>query len=142
MKSHGGAVTAESTPGQGTAFHVFFPAAEVDADAAEDARAEGARVLIVDADEALTRVAIGALTRLGYRVTDFATPEEALATFRSDPLAFDVVVAGTSLSGISGVAFLAAIKERSVRLCRPSRCPITSATATRRRHTVSASRCC
>ena len=118
MKSHGGAVTAESTPGQGTAFHVFFPAAEVDADAAEDARAEGARVLIVDADEALTRVAIGALTRLGYRVTDFATPEEALATFRSDPLAFDVVVAGTSLSGISGVAFLAAI--RAIRPAMPA----------------------
>ena len=36
MKNHGGAVTAESTPGQGTVFHVFFRAATVDTSLAEE----------------------------------------------------------------------------------------------------------
>jgi PAS domain S-box-containing protein len=118
MKNHSGAVTVNSTPGQGTVFHLFFPAAEVDASLQQDSHADGARVLFVDGDGALAHVTIGALKRLGHRVTNAAAPEEALSRFRREPRDFDVVVADTAMPGISGVAFLAAV--RAIRANMPA----------------------
>jgi CheY-like chemotaxis protein len=55
---------------------------------------------------------------LGHRVTNAAAPEEALSRFRREPRDFDVVVADTAMPGISGVAFLAAI--RAIRANMPA----------------------
>lgn len=118
MKNHGGVVTVASTPGRGTVFHLFFPAADANSPVEKGTQPGGARVLFVDGDEALAHVAIAALIQLGHRVTSAATPEEALTRFRREPRDFDVVVADTSMPGFSGVAFLAAI--RSIRPNMPA----------------------
>jgi CheY-like chemotaxis protein len=61
------------------------------------------RVLFVDDDPALVRLAALRLSRLGYEVTGCESPEEALERFRDHPADFDAVVTDLSMPGMSGM---------------------------------------
>ncbi len=109
MKSHAGAITVESQTGKGACFHLYFPAveaAEVVVDtvtANADVAGGGQHILFVDDEEPLVYLATRMLERLGYRVTGFTDPAEALAAFRADPRSFDLVVTDFSMPGASGL---------------------------------------
>jgi CheY-like chemotaxis protein len=128
MKSHGGAVTAESDVGRGARFSVYFRAADRAAAAAAPLRAEirsetaGRRVLFVDDEEALVLVAQRMLGRLGHTVNAFTDPNAALAHFRNHPDDFDVMVTDLSMPGLSGFEL-----SRAVLALRP-RLPIVLTT--------------
>ena len=59
VSSYNGAIKAFSEPGEGTAFHLYFPAVEQAAEESEEPRQEtqlaggGRRILYVDDEEAL-----------------------------------------------------------------------------------------
>lgn len=106
MLAHQGAVCVESRPQQGTTFQIFFPqdlqhsaaAAPVEA----PPRGRGERILLVD-DHALCRDAMhNLLESLGYGVTAFGAPQEALAAFRAHPEGFDLVLTDMSMREMSG----------------------------------------
>jgi CheY-like chemotaxis protein len=59
-------------------------------------------VLYVDDEEALVRLTTRTLGRLGYQVTGYTDPAQALQAFRSRPQDFDVVVTDLSMPGMSG----------------------------------------
>ena len=61
------------------------------------------RLLFVDDDPALVRLAALRLTRIGYEVTGCETPEDALERFRDHPAGFDAVVTDLSMPGMSGM---------------------------------------
>jgi DNA-binding NtrC family response regulator len=61
------------------------------------------RLLFVDDDPALVRLAALRLTRIGYEVTGCETPEDALERFRALPESFDAVVTDLSMPGMSGM---------------------------------------
>lgn len=116
MRSHEGAVTVYSQPGKGSAFHLYFPAAagaaaEAEPPQQEAARGKGERVLYVDDEDALVRLSSRTLNRLGYRVTGFANPADALSAFRSHPHDFDVIITDLSMPGMSGFDFARALLE-------------------------------
>jgi signal transduction histidine kinase len=101
MKSHNGTVTVHSEVGRGTTFELYFPAAGPRP--SEPAVAGSApHVLYVDDDEALIVLTLRLLRRLGYRATGMSDPRAALATMRSDPHGFDVVISDTNMPGFSG----------------------------------------
>ncbi len=108
MRGHGGAVTVESTPGMGSGFALYFPAAEAHAQTHAQAApaamqpAAGQRVLYVDDEEALVLLASRALTRLGHSVSGFTDPETALEAFRAHPQDYDAVVTDLSMPRLSG----------------------------------------
>ena len=106
MKSHGGAVTAESAPGKGATFRLYFPVASgAPSPAAVRGKApegRGERILYVDDEEALVLLLERFLVRCGYDVTGETDPVKALALFRADPDAFDAVVTDLSMPGMSG----------------------------------------
>ncbi len=108
MRSCGGAVTVQSALGKGTAFHLFFPAAEeassgqVGGSAQGHARGGGQRVLFIDDEDAVVRLGTLNLTRLGYRVTGCTDPATALKEFLRDPDGIDAVVTDLSMPGMSG----------------------------------------
>jgi len=107
MTSHGGAVTAESQPGTGTTFRLYFPAAAAadvpaPAPSAPPAPGRGQRVLYIDDDEALVFLVTRTLTRLGYRVTGVHDPTAALTQFYEAPERFDVVVTDIAMPLLSG----------------------------------------
>ena len=107
VKSHEGAITVDSAPGRGTTFRLFFPllgsqVAQRTADLVNVPRGAGERVLFVDDEPTLTDVTRRMLERLGYRVVALLSPREALARFRADPTAFDLVISDLTMPGLTG----------------------------------------
>jgi DNA-binding NtrC family response regulator len=70
-----------------------------------------ARILLVDDEEAVLRVARRLLQRAGYAVTGFHSAERALGYFREHPQSFDLVITDYSLERRSGLALAAELRK-------------------------------
>jgi PAS domain S-box-containing protein len=116
VQSHGGAVTVDSVPDQGTRFDIYLPQAnpepEPEPAAANEVRVEvapapgggrGERVLYVDDDPVMPIVVHRLLERAGYVVACFADPETALAALQRPQSHFDVVVTDLNMPRMSGL---------------------------------------
>jgi PAS domain S-box-containing protein len=115
-RGHGGAVLVESEPRRGSTFRVLFPVAVGDPPAAaepqgraEAPRGRGERILYLDDEPQLVTLSVRVLERLGYRVEGHVRPEDALAAFRRDPDAFDLVATDFNMPGLSGLDVAAAV---------------------------------
>jgi two-component system, cell cycle sensor histidine kinase and response regulator CckA len=109
-RGHGGAVLVDSEPRRGSTFTVLFPVAVGEPagaleppDVSEVPRGQGERVLYVDDEAQLVTLSVNFLERLGYRVEGYVSPHEALASFRRQPDAFDLVVTDYNMPGLSGL---------------------------------------
>lgn len=107
MKNHDGAITVYSEPGKGTIFHLYFPVhggaiKAVPFTARQAVRGSGEHILFVDDEEQLVVLASEMLERLGYRVSAFSRPRQALAAFQADPKSFDLVVSDLSMPEMIG----------------------------------------
>jgi CheY-like chemotaxis protein len=114
VKESGGASRVASEVGRGTTFEIFFP--RRDPGVAESQRDTHSimghgHVLVVDDEIALTNLARDGLERLGYRVTVFNDPTDALAAFEASPMSFDVVVTDMTMPKLTGDLLAIAIKR-------------------------------
>ena len=119
----GGAIDVASTAGAGSTFTVYLPRsgdalASSQEEEPELPRGDGQRVLVVDDEEPLVRLATRTLEELGYAPTGFTSSAAALAAFRADPQRFDALITDERMPGMSGSALI-----REVRGIR-SRMPI------------------
>ncbi len=117
MQSHDGAVTVASEPGAGTVFSLYFPAIEGRAIAASreeppEPRGTGQRVLLVDDEPALVRIATRVLERLGYQVIPHTEATAALADFLARPDAFDLVLTDLTMPRMTGLELAREITAR------------------------------
>jgi CheY-like chemotaxis protein len=108
VSSYNGAIKVFSEPGEGTAFHIYFPAVEqVGNDSQpsppETQTAGSGHILYVDDEEALVYLAKRKLERIGYKVKGFTDAESALREFKLKPEAFDLVVTDVSMPRMSGL---------------------------------------
>jgi PAS domain S-box-containing protein len=69
------------------------------------------RVLLIDDEAPLLRVGTRTLERLGYEVSAYVLPEEALAAVRADPGRFDVVLTDHNMPKLTGVEVARALAE-------------------------------
>jgi hypothetical protein len=97
VSDHDGAVDVASTPGKGSRFEVWLPAARTDASmtargkpAAPLGQGETVAVVHEDRDSLLGDEEI--LAALGYEPIGFDRPADAVAAIRGDPARFDAVL--------------------------------------------------
>ncbi|HET7537028.1 MAG TPA: PAS domain S-box protein [Candidatus Didemnitutus sp.] len=110
MEDHKGAITVESTPGEGTTFQLFFsPATAAARSTPSNApfqtipRGQGQRILLVDDEDTVLDVAASLLRRLGYEPDPHQHAREALASFQASPGAYSAVITDLTMAEITGV---------------------------------------
>jgi hypothetical protein len=105
VKQSGGQMTAQSQPGRGSTFNLYFP--RVSAPAAERAYAEaapggGETILLVEDEEDLRKLALELLTQQGYTVLEAPDGLTALRLAEAYPGAIDLLVTDVVMPGMDG----------------------------------------
>jgi PAS domain S-box-containing protein len=116
VKSYRGNIRVYSEPGKGSAFHVYLPVIQTQAEREEldvVLPVEGGteRILLVDDEVQIVRMEQQMLERLGYHVTVRTSSIEALEAFRAVPDKFDLVITDMTMPNMTGVELAKKIIE-------------------------------
>ena len=118
VTSHGGAITLQSTPGQGTTCEVYLPRLDMVVDDAtsrdESLPAGKGVILFIDDEETIVRVGQHMLERLGYQAVVCTSSLAALEAFRQTPHHFDLVITDQTMPHMTGE-----VLARELRRIRP-----------------------
>ena len=118
VESHGGMISAESTPGKGTTFRLYFPIIDETAEQVNKTSPVhykgNERILLIDDEESLVEIGAELLGLLGYRVTAKTNSLDAFETFKTNPDNFDLVITDQTMPNMSGTELAAELlKMRS-----------------------------
>jgi signal transduction histidine kinase/ActR/RegA family two-component response regulator len=117
IKQAGGYVWLYSEPGHGTTVKVYLPAQTADAPApgpAEQGRLRGSeRILVVEDEEMVRRIARRALEEFGYEVVEASDGQAALDLLERLPEPPDLILCDIVMPGLSGPELGAALAERA-----------------------------
>jgi len=106
IKSHAGFIEVKSAMDRGTAFTLYLPASSVQHEKSEQESRElkrgNGRVLVVDDEEIIRRVARSMLEKLGYEAVVAGTGRESMDIFSRQDEAIDLVIVDLTISDISG----------------------------------------
>ena len=108
VQLHGGDITVQSTPGEGTSFNILLACSDEQPAAERGPRLPRApaggheRVLLVEDDPMVLETTQAMLEELGYRVDSAATPDEALAFVHSCDTPPDLLLTDVVLPGMNG----------------------------------------
>ena len=107
LRAHRGAISVDSTPGEGTTFVVILPHINLDAQeepfAVRTASPVTARRILICEDDALVRdVLLTATQQAGYDVLEATDGQEAIDVFRSNADAIDCVLLDFNMPKLNG----------------------------------------
>ena len=111
VRGHGGAIRVDSAPGAGTEVRVYLPT--IKAPRARKAaksgptipHGNGERIMIIDDDKLVLRTVTVMVEGLGYEVSEWTDPVQALDAFSRQPEHFDAVLTDLTMSAMTGVEF-------------------------------------
>lgn len=114
VKSCGGAIDVQSTVGQGATFTIYLPRIHPASHTEETSREEvdlqgNERILFVDDEEALVRLAQAFFESSGYSITATISSTEALRLFQEKPDQFDLVITDMTMPEITGAELAKAL---------------------------------
>jgi hypothetical protein len=128
-KQSGGGVSIDSRPGEGTSdLHLCaarerVPERQPLGDPRVDARAlTGARILLVDDDNAVREVTAEALRELGYKVAEAGSGGAALDLL--ERIQVDLMIVDFAMPGMSGAEARETRARQAIRLCRSCSSPV------------------
>jgi signal transduction histidine kinase/ActR/RegA family two-component response regulator len=123
VQEHGGRIRVESAVGQGASFVVELPLRSTEPTVTTAAQsqtqtepARGARILLVEDEQALAHAVADSLRHAGHRVDHASDGQEALARVRHD--AYDVVICDLRMPRVSGMMLYRAIAAATPALAR------------------------
>jgi signal transduction histidine kinase/CheY-like chemotaxis protein len=115
VTTYGGLVTFESTPPYGAAFFVFLPVQpgrpKVPEEVSEPPATASQRILLVDDEEPIARLAAVLLRRLGHTVSSTTSSVKALALFKKDPGSFDFVITDLTMPQMNGKELIHQLRQ-------------------------------
>jgi CheY-like chemotaxis protein len=117
LRTHGGSVSVDSVVGEGSSFTLLLPTSagpsesEIPPKPEPEALGASLRVMVVDDELALARAAGRFLGKLGYAVSVYADPREALAAFSAEPSSYDALVLDFQMPELSGLELARAVFE-------------------------------
>jgi PAS domain S-box-containing protein len=107
VQNHGGMIIADSEPGKGSTFSVYFPVIAVKIKTAkprpEEVPRGSERILFVDDEVPLVRLAQQMLTSMGYQITTYTDSREALADFETSQEKYDLVISDMTMPHLTGL---------------------------------------
>jgi PAS domain S-box-containing protein len=116
VQRRGGTISVSSAPGQGTTMQVLLPVEQrndaIQKSAALSPQTGNERILFVDDEPMLADLAGRSLGRLGYAVTTYTNPTDALARFEVGPQDFDILVTDLTMPKMTGEALAEAVRRR------------------------------
>ncbi|MEM1428327.1 MAG: PAS domain S-box protein [Pseudomonadota bacterium] len=108
VRAAGGGIEVETAPGEGSAFHLFWPMAAAErvvsvvSDGPSPRALAGLAVIVVDDEVEVAEVIQGYLERYGAEVAVCTDPELAIEAVREDPGFWSAVVTDYDMPGMSG----------------------------------------
>jgi signal transduction histidine kinase len=107
VAAHEGRIRHRPRPGGGTTFRLLLPVCretpETPRPLPKTAPAGTESILLLEGDPVVARLLQRVLERLGYEITHFSDPAEALDRFRADPEAFSLAILDEAAAYRNGV---------------------------------------
>jgi CheY-like chemotaxis protein len=114
VTGYDGFIRVASEVGQGTTFTIYLPkytGTEKQTEVKEEALPRGVeRILFIDDEEPLVKLAWKLLTGLGYKVVPSTDSLEALAVFKASSGTFDLLITDLMMPGMTGLELIQAVK--------------------------------
>jgi len=115
VRNYGGDIRVYSEVGRGTVFHVHFPLVDnrvvPDANLPPEIPRGSEHILLVDDESSVLDTVTLMIRHLGYQVTAFRDPNQALKEFPSAAESFDLVITDKNMPGLSGFDLARHIKQ-------------------------------
>ena len=116
VTSCNGTIEVQSEAGKGTEFRIRLNIIEADKATHHEFKegfdmGTGEKILLVDDEPLIVQLGTEMLEQAGYQVTGFMDPEDALAAFKKDPDAFDLIITDMTMPVMTGDRLSKAILE-------------------------------
>ena len=111
-----GVIEVDSIVGRGTNFRIYVPSLKSDDSEKQGKHSQqlsqgDGHVLFVDDEVNMTRLGEAMLEHIGYTITTYNDPQEALRDFTSDPSRFSVLITDYTMPGMTGNVLLVAARN-------------------------------
>lgn len=124
VKQSGGTILVDSTVGEGTTFHVYFPVARAThrassrpAPAVSPSRVRrAASILLVEPDESVRSIARRVLQLNGYQVLEAADASAAQIRFAAPEYTIDLLLTAMRLPNVGGVELARRLRRRQPKM--------------------------
>ncbi len=121
VRAHRGAIDVDSSPGAGSTFHIYIPAAT---DERHDERPNygavprgtGEFICIVDDEEIVGSCTKLVLESKGYRAVVYASAEQCIQAMSADPQGCALLVTDQTMPGMQGTELVAMLRKTQPRL--------------------------